>query len=51
MSNIADPKAFADPEDSAVVAEAKQEVYDPVDYSYTEVLHYHQVRFTMSSVC
>ncbi|KDQ24667.1 hypothetical protein PLEOSDRAFT_41213 [Pleurotus ostreatus PC15] len=31
-----DPKAFADAEDSALVAEAKQQISAPVDYQFTE---------------
>ncbi|TFK40300.1 peroxisomal hydratase-dehydrogenase-epimerase [Crucibulum laeve] len=31
-----DPKAFADPEDSKLVAEVKENIPDPVPYSYTE---------------
>ena len=37
MSNFSDPKAFEDSEDSAIVAEAKTQLYDPVDYTYGEV--------------
>jgi len=36
MPSFKDPKAFADPEDSALVAEAKTVIPDPVPYSYTE---------------
>lgn len=37
MASFKDPKAFADPEDSALVAEAKTHVEEPVEYTYTEV--------------
>lgn len=33
-----DPNAFADPEDSQVVKDAKKDIFDPVPYSYTEVI-------------
>lgn len=36
MANFKDPKAFADAEDSALVAEAKQQIPAPVDYQFTE---------------
>lgn len=36
MANFRDPKAFADAEDSALVAEAKQQIPAPVDYQFTE---------------
>ncbi|RXW21030.1 hypothetical protein EST38_g4808 [Candolleomyces aberdarensis] len=36
MVSFTDPKAFADPEDSALVAEAKKHVEPPVEYNYTE---------------
>ncbi|KAJ2917389.1 hypothetical protein MD484_g3020, partial [Candolleomyces efflorescens] len=36
MVSFNDPKAFADPEDSALVAEAKKQVEPPVEYNYTE---------------
>ncbi|KXN91728.1 Peroxisomal hydratase-dehydrogenase-epimerase [Leucoagaricus sp. SymC.cos] len=36
MSNFKDPSAFADPEDSRLVADAKRVVPDPVPYEYTE---------------
>lgn len=36
MAGFQDPSAFADPEDSSLVAEAKKEVPEPTDYSYTE---------------
>ena len=37
MVSFKDPNAFADPEDSAIVAEAKKQVEEPVEYTYTEV--------------
>jgi hypothetical protein len=37
MSPFRDPKAFADPEDSALVAEAKKQIHEPFTYNYTEV--------------
>jgi len=37
MSVLKDPNAFADPEDSELVADAKKIVPDPVPYDYTEV--------------
>jgi hypothetical protein len=36
MSNFKAPNAFADPEDSQLVADAKRNHIDPVEYSYTE---------------
>ncbi|KAF8623682.1 hypothetical protein AX17_007380 [Amanita inopinata Kibby_2008] len=36
MVNFKAPDAFADPEDSKLVADAKKEVIPPTDYSYTE---------------
>lgn len=36
MSSFKDPNAFADPEDSQLVVDAKKVTIDPVDYSYTE---------------
>ncbi|KAH6913042.1 hydroxysteroid dehydrogenase [Coprinopsis sp. MPI-PUGE-AT-0042] len=36
MANFKEPKAFADFEDSQLVAEAKQQVHDPFTYDYTE---------------
>jgi hypothetical protein len=36
MSNFKAINVFADPEDSQLVAEAKKNTIDPVDYSYTE---------------
>ena len=37
MVSFNDPNAFADPEDSALVAEAKKHVEPPLEYNYTEV--------------
>ena len=37
MVDFKDPNAFADPEDSKVVADAKKHVEPPADYNYTEV--------------
>ena len=36
MADFTKPDAFADPEDSKLVADAKREPIDPVDYQYTE---------------
>ncbi|KAG6826774.1 hypothetical protein H0H92_014514 [Tricholoma furcatifolium] len=36
MSNFKAPNAFADPEDSQLVVDAKKERSEPVEYSYTE---------------
>ncbi|KAG5726556.1 hypothetical protein E4T56_gene4687 [Termitomyces sp. T112] len=36
MSKFSSPNAFADPEDSQLVADAKKAPVDPVEYSYTE---------------
>ncbi|TEB34648.1 multifunctional beta-oxidation protein [Coprinellus micaceus] len=36
MVNFKDPNAFADPEDSKIVADAKKHVEPPVEYNYTE---------------
>jgi multifunctional beta-oxidation protein len=37
MSNFKDPNAFADPEDTKIIADAKKIIPDPVPYNYTEV--------------
>lgn len=37
MSKFSSSNAFADPEDSQLVADAKKAPVDPVEYSYTEV--------------
>ena len=37
MSSFSAPNAFADPEDPESVAEAKQQLVEPLTYSYTEV--------------
>jgi hypothetical protein len=37
MSIYKNPGAFADPEDSQIVADAKKELQDPTYYTYTEV--------------
>lgn len=37
MVNFKDPNAFADPQDSEIVADAKKHVEPPVEYNYTEV--------------
>ncbi|KAG6880126.1 hypothetical protein C0992_005833 [Termitomyces sp. T32_za158] len=37
MSRFSSPTAFADPEDSPLVADAKRAPVDPVEYAYTEV--------------
>lgn len=37
MVDFKDPNAFADPEDSRIVAEAKKKVEPPVEYNYTQV--------------
>ena len=37
MVSFNDPNAFADPEDSSLVAEAKKHVEPPLEYNYTEV--------------
>ena len=37
MSSFKDPNAFADREDSELVAEAKKTIPDSTIYSYTEV--------------
>lgn len=37
MPSFKNPNAFSDPEDSELVAKAKQERVEPGEYSYTEV--------------
>lgn len=37
MVSFKDPNAFADSEDSAIVAAAKRNVEPPMEYNYTEV--------------
>lgn len=37
MSSFSAPNAFADPEDSKLVADAKQQPTESLTYSYTEV--------------
>jgi hypothetical protein len=36
MPSFKDPAAFADPEDSQLVADAKKVPVEPIEYSYTE---------------